>query len=64
MPFIAWVLLVYFSLASLASMSSLIAKGMKEAKSAAEGTATAVSILMTAAFYAWLIWIVVQLGTR
>jgi hypothetical protein len=64
MPFIAWVLLVYFSLASFTSMSAMIAKGVKEAKSAAEGVATTVSILMTAAFYGWLIWIVIQLGTR
>jgi hypothetical protein len=64
MPLTAWVLLVYFSLASLTTMSAMIAKGMKEAKSAAEGVATTVSILMTVAFYVGMIWAVVQLGTR
>jgi len=64
MPFIAWVLVIYFSLTSFVTLASMIAKGMKEAKSAAEGAASVISILLTVALYGWLVWAVVQLGTR
>jgi len=64
MPVIAWVLVFYFALTAGVSLGSMIGKAMVEAKSALDGAATVISILLTMALYAWLIWAVVQLGTR
>ena len=58
MPFIAWVLFGYFALAGGVSVASMIAKSKSGAGS------LAISILLTAGIYAWLLWAVVQLATR
>lgn len=63
MPVIAWVLVFYFTLTAAVSLGSMIAKSAKEAKSALDGAATVISILLTMALYGWLIWVIVQLGT-
>jgi len=63
MPFIAWILVVYFSLSSLVVLTGQITEGMKAAKTAADGAAQTVSILLTIALYVWLVWAVVRLAT-
>ena len=63
MPFIAWILVIYFSLSFLVVLAGMVTKGMKAAKTAADGAAQTVSILLTVALYAWLVWAVVQLAT-
>jgi len=63
MPLIAWILVGWFSLSGVIVLAGMVSKGMKEAKSAAEGVTTTVSILVTMALYGWLIWAVVRLAT-
>jgi flagellar biogenesis protein FliO len=63
MPLIAWILVVWFSLSGFVTLASMLAKGMKEAATAAETMGSAVSILLTIALYGWLVWAVVRLAT-
>jgi len=63
MPLIAWILVVWFSLSGVVVLTGMIAKGMKAAKTAADGVAQTISILLTIALYVWLVWAVVRLAT-
>ena len=63
MPLIAWILVVWFSLSGVVTLTSMVAKGMKAAKTAADGVAQTISILLTIALYVWLVWAVVRLAT-